>query len=87
MDRIVRIQTWSGIGTVISFPILYVGAVNELILLEVLGFALFAISMLTTPVLRFMPEAEPVAEPEEQSTPEEDVFEEPPHEPRGGIGG
>lgn len=55
MNRLVRIQTWAGIGAVVSLPFLYIGAVNGNTLLEVFGFALFALSMLTTPVLRFIP--------------------------------
>lgn len=58
MTTIVRIQSAAGIGTVAALPLIYIGATRDIPALTVLGFVLFAISMLITPAMRFLPKPE-----------------------------
>lgn len=67
MNRIARIQTWAGLVAVVALPPLYLGATNAIPALTVAGFVVFAVGMLVTPALRYLPIADHDPEPAPES--------------------
>ena len=56
MNTTARIQSAAGAATILALPLLYIGGVHRILPVTAIGFAIFAIGMLTTPTLRFIPQ-------------------------------
>ena len=55
MNTTARIQSAAGAATILALPLLYIGAVHRIVPVTAAGFTVFAIGMLVTPTLRFLP--------------------------------
>ncbi len=56
MNRQIKLQILAGVGSVATLPLLYVGLKQDILVLTVLGLAVFTLSMLVMPVLRLLPD-------------------------------
>lgn len=68
MNRTARIQTWAGLATIVALPLLYLGAMNELLPVTVIGLVVFTAGMLITPALRFLPGPKEASSPQQATS-------------------
>jgi hypothetical protein len=54
MSLTTKLQTIAGAIALLSMPVLYLGAIAENGLLEIIGFLMLAVAMLSTPAIKLM---------------------------------
>lgn len=55
MHRTARIQAWATLVAALIMPMLYLGGTYDMTPVSAIGLAIFTLSMLTCPLLRFIP--------------------------------
>ncbi|MFE7211481.1 hypothetical protein ACFY0A_22870 [Streptomyces sp. NPDC001698] len=54
MNSTARVQAWSSLAAVVALPLLYIGGTHRMPALSATGLAIFAVSMMISPALRYV---------------------------------
>lgn len=73
MHATARIQSVSGVlAVIVGFPLLYSGIFYQLVPATIAGFVVFAVGLLTTSALQFVPQQRDPAKPDHHTEPQPD---------------